>query len=163
MPAFTTNQWAIVALVLVLGWLLGLASRSSGAKWRREYERERAAHVAYRNDQDARIAAANARVAELERHAPLVGAGLAGAVAAAGAGMRDDLTAIRGIDRTRETALNDAGVHSYRDVEALTATTQAALEGRLALQAGTVTREQWREQAALLRAGKTEEWRRQYG
>ena len=163
MPAFTTNQWAIVALVLVLGWLLGLASRSGGAKWRREYERERAAHVAYRQDQDARIAAANARVAELERHAPMVGAGTAGAVAAAGAGMRDDLTAIRGIDRTRETALNEAGIHSYRDVEELSSTGQASLEGRLGLEAGTVTREHWREQAALLSGGKVEEWRRQYG
>ena len=163
MPAFTTNQWAILLLVLILGWLLGLASRSGGAKWRREYERERDAHVAYRNDQEARIAAANARVAELEKHSPLVGAGTAGAVGAAAAGMRDDLTQIRGIDRARETALGDAGVHSFRDVEALSTTAQAALEGRLGLAAGTIKREFWPEQAALLRAGRTEEWRRQYG
>ena len=45
MPAFTTNQWAILFLVLVLGWLLGLISRSGGAKWRRAYEAERDARV----------------------------------------------------------------------------------------------------------------------
>lgn len=162
MPA-TTNQWAILVLVLVLGWLLGLASRSGGGRWKREYERERDAHAAYRKEQEARIAAANARVTVIERNQPPVNPGTAGAVAAAAAGGRDDLTLIRGIDRNRETALNDAGVHAYRDIEAMTATDRAALEGRLGLSAGTVANERWDEQAKLLRTGKTEEWRRQFG
>ena len=54
--AFTTNQWALVALVFVAGWLLGLMSRSNGGRWRREYEREREAHLALRRDHDAHIA-----------------------------------------------------------------------------------------------------------
>ena len=54
--AFTTNQWAIVALVFVAGWLLGLMSRSSGKRWRRDYEREREAHLALRRDYDAHLA-----------------------------------------------------------------------------------------------------------
>ncbi len=52
MPAFTTNQWAILVLVLVAGWLLGLMSNSRGGRWRRDYERERDAHAALRRDYD---------------------------------------------------------------------------------------------------------------
>lgn len=44
---FTTpTQWAILALVLVLGWILGLLSRSGGGKYRRELAEERAARKA---------------------------------------------------------------------------------------------------------------------
>lgn len=57
MMAFTTNQWAVVALLFVAGWLLGLMSRSSGGgRWRRDYEREHEAHLALRRDYDALIA-----------------------------------------------------------------------------------------------------------
>jgi hypothetical protein len=56
MPAFTTNQWAVVVLVLVAGWLLGLMSRSSGGgKWRRAYEDEREKHLALRRDYEAHL------------------------------------------------------------------------------------------------------------
>lgn len=155
MPAFTVNQWAIVALVLVAGWLLGLLSRTGGAKWRRAYEEERDRHA-------ARIEAANARIAELERHAPAVGAGTAGSIAAAARGGVDDLTRIRGIDHEGEVRLNDAGIHRFKDLANLSATDEGALEGRLGLAPGTVTREQWREQAALLQAGKTDEHLQRY-
>lgn len=48
---FTTpTQWAILALVLVLGWVLGLLSRSGGRRYRRELAAERAARKA---EQDA--------------------------------------------------------------------------------------------------------------
>lgn len=67
MPEFTTNQWAILLLVLVLGWLLGLLSASGGGRWRREYEREREA----RRADEARLQAADARVAEYERQGPV--------------------------------------------------------------------------------------------
>lgn len=60
MPEFTTNQWAILALVLVLGWLLGLLSASSGGRWRRDRELRRADEV--------RLREADARMAEAERH-----------------------------------------------------------------------------------------------
>ena len=68
---FTTNQWAILALVLLLGWLLGLASRSSGRGWKREAADERAR----RRIAEERLDVAHARIAELERHpvvAPVV-------------------------------------------------------------------------------------------
>lgn len=60
---FTANQWAILALVLILGWLIGLLSRSGGSKWRRAYTEERAAREAT----DTRLAAARERIVELER------------------------------------------------------------------------------------------------
>lgn len=67
MPYFTTTEWVIVALVLVAGWLLGLASSSGGKKWKERYLAEREAHATYRQDADARVADAERRHAELER------------------------------------------------------------------------------------------------
>lgn len=55
MTPFTTNQWIVVALVLVAGWLLGMMSRSGGAKWRAQYETERDAHRKLRSDYDAHL------------------------------------------------------------------------------------------------------------
>jgi hypothetical protein len=69
---FTTTQWLIVALVLVAGWLLGLASHPGGKTWKTRYAAEREAHAANRKEAEARIAAADRRNAELEReHARL--------------------------------------------------------------------------------------------
>jgi predicted flap endonuclease-1-like 5' DNA nuclease len=151
--SFTINQWAILALVFVLGWLLGLLSRSD-RNWRRRYEEERAAHHALRTDHDARIQASNARIADLERHEPAVGAGTAGAVAAAASGRHDDLTRINGIGAHDETRLNDAGLHGYRDLATLTREQESAIEARLGYEPGRIEREQWREQAAQLARGQ---------
>jgi len=153
--SFTTNQWAILVLVLILGWLLGLLSRSGGGRWRRLYEEERVAHERLRAEHDTRIAAANERIAELERHEPHVGAGTAGAVAAAAAGRRDDLTRISGIDAQEEVRLNDSGIHGFRDIAALTAEQEAALEARLGYTPGRVEDQRWRHQAELLVSGRT--------
>jgi len=49
---FTTNQWAVLGLVLVAGWLLGMMSRSGGGRWKRAYQDERDAHLALRRDYD---------------------------------------------------------------------------------------------------------------
>lgn len=164
MLTFSTEQWVVLALVLVLGWLLGLLSRTGGARWRAEAQAERDRRVAAERDRDARISAANARIAELERHAPpITAAGTGGAIAAAASGRRDDLTRIRGIDHPREVQLNDAGIHAYRDLARLDAAGAAALEGRLALPVGTVEREGWREQADLLMRGRDDEHRGRFG
>ena len=75
MLTFTLEQWAIIALVFVAGWLLGLASHPGGRKWRERYAAEREAHAAARKDADARVAAAEAKHRELERdHARLAAA-----------------------------------------------------------------------------------------
>jgi hypothetical protein len=74
--SFTITQWAILALVFVAGWLLGLASHPGGRKWRERYAAEREAHAVARKDADARVAAAkadaDARIAAAEtRHRDL--------------------------------------------------------------------------------------------
>ena len=75
MQSFTITEWAIVALVFVAGWLLGLASHPGGRKWRERYAAERDAHAAYRRDADARVTAAETRHRDLERdHSQVVAA-----------------------------------------------------------------------------------------
>ncbi len=83
---FTTpTQFIVLALALVGGWLLGLASHPGGRKWRERYAAERDAHAVTRRDAEAKLAEsnrlttdarrgtddrliqANTRVAELER------------------------------------------------------------------------------------------------
>ena len=64
---FTTpNEWIVLALVLLGGWLLGLATHPGGRKWRDRYNAERDAHAAVRRDSEARLAASDARLRELE-------------------------------------------------------------------------------------------------
>lgn len=157
---FTANQWAIVGLVLVLGWLLGLLSRSGGSRWRRAYEEE----IAARRDADAHLSAARERIAELERQIAghPVGPGTAAAIGAAASGQRDDLALIRGIGRTGETQLNEAGLYRYRQIEDLSTAEEATLETRLGLPSGTIAHDQWREQAAMLRERRTDEHRALY-
>ena len=120
-------------------------------------EAEHAARIEAEHANDARIRAANERIAELERAAPPVIGATAGSMAAAASGARDDLSLIRGIGRGGETRLNELGIHRYRDITHLSAADEAALEGRMALGPGTIAREQWREQAELLTKGKIEE------
>lgn len=157
MPAFTTSQWAILVLVLLLGWLLGLLSRTGGAKWRRAYEEERDARAAEQGEQAAALAEAQARIAELERARPVV------APAAPAAAPRDELARIRGIGAAGERRLNAAGIHRFRDITALTAADEAALEERMGADQGYIEQEQWREQAALLADGRFEDHARRYG
>ncbi|AGH49226.1 hypothetical protein G432_07505 [Sphingomonas sp. MM-1] len=159
MLSFSPNQWAVLALVLVLGWLLGLLSRSGGAKWRHLYEQERSDHQATIADRDARIAAANARIAELERTAPAIGAGTAGAIAAAARGGVDDLTRIHGIDRNEEVRLNEEGYAHFRDIARMSDGDEATLEGRMGYEPGRIARENWRGQAAALAEGRAPEYR----
>lgn len=64
----TPSEFAVLALVLIAGWLFGLASHPGGRKWKERYATERDAHAAYRRDTDPRIAEAEARAAAAETH-----------------------------------------------------------------------------------------------
>jgi predicted flap endonuclease-1-like 5' DNA nuclease len=80
-----------------------------------------------------------------------------------GAGKRDDLTRMRGVDATVNTRLFGLGITSFDDVVHLSQEDEMALEQRLDLPAGYITREQWRDQASLLRFGKDAEFDERFG
>src|SRR3954464_14287255 len=118
MPEFTTNQWAILFLVLVLGWLLGLISRSGGKKWKRAYEAERDARI----DEQRALETAHARIVELENARPAVvaRAPVAPVAPVAAAPLqttstldltRDDLSRIRGVGTAGQRRLNEEGIY----------------------------------------------------
>lgn len=172
---FGTNEWVILFLVLLLGWLLGLISRAGGArKWRRAYEAERDARIEEQRDRDAALTTANARIAELEA------AAAAAPVATKSAKLmpvsatpvttpetldlrRDDLSIIRGIGRGGERRLNAQGIYRYTDITGLSPADEAELEKLLGADPGYIEQEQWREQAALLEAGRADEHKAKFG
>jgi predicted flap endonuclease-1-like 5' DNA nuclease len=80
-----------------------------------------------------------------------------------GASKRDDLTRLRGLDPVMNTRLFGLGVTSFDDVVHLSQEDEMALEQRLGVAAGYITREQWREQASLLRFGKESEFNERFG
>lgn len=181
MPEFTTNQWVVLLLVLLLGWFLGLFTTAGRRKWRESFERERAARMAADSEVErlslavadlererdrrielerertahiARAVAANDRIAQLEKGRSSVNADTGGAIAAAASGKRDDLSLIFGVGRGGEIKLNELGIHRYADITALTPSDEAALEGRMGLAPATIADERWREQADMLKRGK---------
>ncbi len=168
MPAFAnfgTNEWVVLFLVLVLGWLLGLVSRSGGAKWRRAYEAERDARIEEQRDHEAALTAANAQIAALETAAarPAVAAPARTVTAETLDLRRDDLSLIRGIGKGGERRLNASGIYRYADIAGLSAAEQAALEAKLGADPGYIEQERWLEQAALLEAGRADEHRATFG
>jgi predicted flap endonuclease-1-like 5' DNA nuclease len=165
MPAFTTTEWAILFLVLLLGWLLGLVSRSGGKKWRRLYESERDARAEEQREHDAALDAAQQRIAELERARPVPAAKpVAPTATPATLDLTgDDLTRISGISAAGARRLNVEGIHRYRDIIGLSQADETALEERLGMDPGYILQEQWREQAALLDDGQIEEHRARFG
>ncbi len=152
MMSFNLNELALLLIALVIGWLLGLMMSGRG-KYRRLWRDEQIAHRQAIKDRDARLEAANSRIAELERQsAGPIGPGTATAVAGAVHG-RDDLSRISGISQAQEVALNEAGYHRYSQIAALNAEQEATLEARLGLKPGTIGHENWRQQAHDLENG----------
>jgi predicted flap endonuclease-1-like 5' DNA nuclease len=76
---------------------------------------------------------------------------------------RDNLSRIRGIDEVRERELNDRGIKTFKAIETMTADDEQALEVQLRLAPGTIAREGWREQAAMIREGRDDEHVRRWG
>jgi len=159
--SFTPNDIALLLIVLLIGLVLGLILSGRG-KYKKLWRDEQAAHRQTIQEQDRRIAAANERIAQLERQSGPIGPGTAAAVAGAAAHGRDDLVRIRGISEQDEIALNEAGYHRYSQIAALNGEQEAILEGRLGRTPGSIQREEWREQARLLDSGKVDEHGRLY-
>ena len=175
---FSTNQWAIVALVFVLGWLLGLLTLAGGRKWREAFDRERAARLAAvteagrlsariaelegerdrrialerdHDDQVARVASTDDRVVPLDRGRDTIER------PAAELGRRDDLARIFGVGRRGEIRLNELGIHRYGDIIALSPADEAELERQMGMAPATIADERWHEQAEMLRDGRFDE------
>ncbi len=173
----TPTQYAVLALLLFAGWLFGLASSSGGKKWKQRFRDEEAAHKAYRAEVAADLKTRETRLREVEAERDRLSAGHGAATATAAAGAtaatshgggffgwgRDNLSRIRGIDADLEAALGQRGIKTYRAIEQLTEADERALEDDLRLRPGTIDHDRWREQAALLREGRDDDHRGQWG
>lgn len=162
LPFDTPTEFIALALVLIAGWLLGLASRSGGRKWKlraAELERER-------DEARRRIATLETENAELARRPVAAAAPVAPTETTTRSGWfgwgRDNLARIRGVGEPGEKLLNAHGIKTYRAIEDLSADDEAALEQRMNLTPGTIAREGWREQAAMLRAGEDDAHARRF-
>ncbi len=171
------TQFLVLALMLVIGFLFGLASHPGGKKWRGRHQEAVAEHAAYRGEAESQLAALerdNATLrAELEQERARVPVAAAAAPAkrgwfdwtttrhAAPAG-GDDLTRIRGLDSATADRLRAEGVVRYADLASVDDRDEIALERRLGLPAGFIQREQWREQAALLAENRGDEHRTRF-
>ncbi len=176
LPYTTPLQFIGLALALVAGWLLGMATSSRGRRWRERYEAERDAQQALREE----LATANTRIRDLEAANSRLERSVADRRAATPVadpapakrdsamrswfyGGTDVLARIRGIDEHRERQLNQLGIQHFRDIEDLPREDELPLEERLGLPRGTIGEERWREQAAMLRSGQAEEHARRFG
>ena len=74
----------------------------------------------------------------------------------------DDLGRIRSVDPALKDRLHDLGMTRYEDITSLSALDEMALEQRLGVPAGFITREQWRDQATLLQAGRSDDHAEQF-
>ncbi len=152
---FTMNDIVLLLIMLLIGLVLGLMLSGRG-RLKRLWRDEQAAHRHTISDRDARIEAANRRIAELEQRGGPIGPGTATAVAGAVHG-RDDLTRIYTISSAEEIALNEAGYHRYGQIAALNEEQQATLEARLGHRPGLIARDEWRRQAQMLADGRADE------
>ncbi|MFV0623722.1 hypothetical protein ACBY01_06900 [Sphingomonas sp. ac-8] len=180
----TPTQYLVLVLCLVAGWLFGLASSSGGRKWRERLRAEEVEHKRYREEAAAELKARDTRIHELEaerdralRAAPVGTAPVAVATATPvtadthrheGLGGwfgwgRDNLSRIRGIDEAQERELNDRGIKTFKAIETMSPDDEQALEVQLRLPAGTIARDGWREQAAMIREGRDDEHVRRWG
>ncbi len=177
LPFETATQFAALALTLVAGLLLGLGFAPGGSRWRERFQDEELEHSSYRHQAETdlresqrRVRDLEAEVARLQRDAAAAPEPAPAAETESGGGWRgwfgwgrDNLSRIKGIDDAREKRLNELGIKTYRELEKMTADDEAALEQRLEMEKGTIAAEQWREQAALLRAGNEDEHSKKFG
>jgi predicted flap endonuclease-1-like 5' DNA nuclease len=165
LPFETGTQFAALALTLVGGWFLGLASRSGGAKWRERYQDEELEHARYRDEAESRIRTLERelKTSRSDAPAPVVADEPGGAWRGWFGWGRDNLARIKGVDEAREKRLNELGIKTYREIEKLAPADEAALEQRLGAEPGTIGEQGWREQAALLRAGNEREHAERFG
>lgn len=67
MPFTTPEQFVLLFVVLVAGWLIGYASAPGTRKYKRELRDQAALHTRYHDDAEEQLREANARNAALTR------------------------------------------------------------------------------------------------
>lgn len=168
----TANEFAILALLLVAGWFFGLASRGGTRKWKDQIRNAEVENARLKDQLSAR----DKQIVALtrERDAAIAKGGSpapAPAMTADGGNSgwrgwfgwgRDNLSRIKGVDDVRERLLNERGYKTYREIEGMSAEDEATLESALGLDAGTIAKQGWRDQAKLLREGNDAEHTAQY-
>lgn len=170
MPIWVPGLFIGATLLMLTGMALGYAANTRAALWRRRFEAERAHYADYRARSEARLTAATAAPPSITTPEP---AALDIPAMAASPNdplplsvtpdedalppptppqARRELLRIEGIDDSIADRLEALGVTTIHDLATLTAEDELALELRLGLNAGTITRDKWCVQAALLDA-----------
>jgi len=79
MPFTTPEQFILLFVILVAGWLIGYASAPGTRKYKRQLRDEATRYSAYHDDAEARLRAADERFADLNRETEVLRAELADA------------------------------------------------------------------------------------
>lgn len=180
-------QFVVLALVLIMGFTFGLASNNGRKKWRQRYDNVVENSNTYRAEIAGQLRDAESRIATLESENATLRAQASGPpekpvtvpapVTPAAAPAKkswfawggdhrddgDDLTRLRGLDTDLAARLRGLGVTRYTDISEMSAEDEIALEQRLTIPAGYITREQWREQAELLEGGNIAKHKKRFG
>ena len=155
MPPSIALLFAMGVIILIIGMILGYVGNDSAETWRRRFEAERAFYADYRARNEARQMprATNEPPPPIAFPPPgMPPPALPPAApvpAAAEPGTREILR-INGIDAALADRLEALGVTTIHDLATMSHEDEMALELRLGLNAGTITRDQWRSQAQLL-------------
>lgn len=154
MPPTTIALIAIAVMILLVGIAIGYVGNDRAAVWRRRFEAEREHYADYRARSEARHARLLARPAAAPIPLPSMPDAPPAPPLPIGAPRPPrEITHIVGIDSALADRLEALGVTTIRDIATLTIEDELALELRLGLNAGTITRDQWRSQAQLLDSG----------
>ena len=167
MPIWLPGLVIGATLLMLTGMALGYAANTSGKIWRRRFEAERALYADYRARCEAQGNMAESPTVTdtappLSPTMPVEPLPISAPPAAPAPSPspqspsppppspRRELLRIEGIDDDIADRLAALGVTTIHDLATLTPEDELALELRLGLNAGTITRDKWCVQAALL-------------
>lgn len=150
MPLSFVLLIAVSVLILLVGIAIGYFGNDSAALWRRRFEAERDHYADYRARSEARLARLRAERAPDASLPPVPAPVPIGPLPIRVPVPGREITHIVGIDAALADRLDALGVTTIHDIATLTPEDELALELRLGLNAGTITRDQWRTQAQLI-------------
>lgn len=171
MPIWLPGLVVGATLLMLIGMVLGYTANTSGRVWRRRFEAERAHYADYRARCEAQRNMARPPLVPEAAPVPVPvpppapspppvlaeplpispsRAAPAPSPSPPPPSPRRELLRIEGIDDDIADRLEALGVITIHDLATLTPEDELALELRLGLNAGTITRDKWCVQAALL-------------